>query len=108
MATVKSEIEELKSQIEQISNRVNSMAHDTPEEVVAQLREQIKHVRSQMQDYRTKASDALKEGWEQTSQTAKETGKKIQQYTEENPWKVVAIAALVGFVIGMLSNRDRD
>jgi ElaB/YqjD/DUF883 family membrane-anchored ribosome-binding protein len=47
--------------------------------------------------------------WQQTAtETARNTGKVIHEYVNENAWMSVAIAAAVGCALGLLLSRGRD
>ncbi len=63
------------------------------------------------QEWQEKAQDVAEQAqeWQQrAAETARNTGRAIQDYVNDNAWMSVAIAAAIGCAIGLLIGRSRD
>ena len=62
----------------------------------------------QMEDMIDDVKDRASKTWDTTKRQARKGASQIQDYAEDNPWQVAAIAAGVGLLIGALLMRRRD
>jgi len=63
------------------------------------------------QDWQQTAEEVTNKArdWQRTAtQTARKTGRVIDEYVNDNAWMSVAIAAALGCAIGLLVSRGRD
>jgi len=65
-------------------------------------------MKEEIQDQLEEHSEKLQELGERFGETAKKFSQATSDYVQENPWQTIAIAAGVGFLIGMLVMRDKD
>lgn len=57
---------------------------------------------------KTEVTDRLQDWQKRASETAKNWGKVSHRYVRENTWTTLALAAVLGCVIGYLLSADRD
>ncbi len=62
-------------------------------------------LKSTVRDRLSEQAEKLQELGERISDTAKKFSGATNRYVHDNPWKTVAIAAGVGFLVGMLIGR---
>lgn len=62
----------------------------------------------QVKEYAYEAGARVREEAGKAMQKAREKGEQANEFAHENPWLAAAIAAIIGFVIGMLSSRGRS
>ena len=91
------EIAELRSELEDMNKRFKDLGTD-----------EAQHMKDQVKEYFGNASESMKENLDSAKKTATETGKQVQKYVKENPWHVAGMAAVVGFLLAMLTRGDRD
>ncbi len=63
------------------------------------------------QEWQERAEDVADQArdWQQrATETARRTGRAVQDYVQGNAWMSVAIAAAIGCAIGLLLTRGRD
>jgi len=65
-------------------------------------------IKEELQDQLAEHSEQLQELGERFGETARKFSRATNEYVQENPWRTIAIAAGVGFLIGMLVMRDKD
>lgn len=54
------------------------------------------------------ATNRLQDWQKKAAETARNVGKVTDDYVHENTWSSIALAAVVGCVVGFLLGRDRD
>lgn len=59
------------------------------------------------QHYWNDAYDSLNENFSTAKDKAKKAGKEADRFASDNPWAAAGIAAAVGFLVGMMSDRRR-
>jgi ElaB/YqjD/DUF883 family membrane-anchored ribosome-binding protein len=62
-------------------------------------------MKENIQDQLTEQTEQLQQLGERISETAKKFSATANDYVQENPWKTIAIAAGVGFLIGAIVMR---
>ena len=66
-------------------------------------------MKSDIQEQLAQQTEQLHELGERISETARKVSQATNDYVQDNPWKTIAIAAGVGFLIGMMVMRgDRE
>jgi ElaB/YqjD/DUF883 family membrane-anchored ribosome-binding protein len=68
-------------------------------------------MKENIQEQLAAQSEQLQQLGERISETAKKVSAATNEYVQDNPWKTIAIAAGVGFLIGamvMRGGRDED
>ena len=65
-------------------------------------------MKSEIQDQLSEHAEKLQELGERISETAQKISGATNRYVQENPWKTIAIAAGVGFLLGMVMRRGSD
>jgi ElaB/YqjD/DUF883 family membrane-anchored ribosome-binding protein len=51
------------------------------------------------------AQSAVSDATAQIRDSAREVGKRTDDYARDNPWQVIGIAAVVGLAVGILASR---
>lgn len=92
MADPEDEIKKLKKQIDELSDQIVRIGRAYEKESEHKIEDLL---------------DRSKERYEQISSKVKSGGKTLDQYTHEHPWNAIAMAAVAGFVLGILTNKDR-
>jgi ElaB/YqjD/DUF883 family membrane-anchored ribosome-binding protein len=65
-------------------------------------------MKSDIQEQLAAQTEQLQELGERISETAKKVSQATNDYVQDNPWKTIAIAAGIGFLIGTMVMRNRD
>ena len=67
--------------------------------------DRAKDLRSQVESKLLNAKLRLQELQGQAVDRARETARATDDYVHDNPWQAIGVAAVVGFVVGLLMNR---
>lgn len=102
------EVEMLKVQLEDIQARLKAIVSGEDQAVNDEVKTYVEEASRNMKEYVDKASAVLKEQWDVTKDGAKETGKKVQNYAQDNPWHIAAASALIGMAIASMLRREKD
>lgn len=65
-------------------------------------------MKSELQEQLAEQTEQLHQLGERISETARKVSQATNEYVQDNPWKTIAIAAGVGFVIGMMVMRGGE
>jgi len=90
--------------VDQFSS-VLTEAEDMLKRAANETGDKAKDLRSQVEAKLLNAKLRLQELQGQAMDRAKETARATDDYVHDNPWQAVGIAAVVGFVAGLLMNR---
>lgn len=80
-------------------------AEDMLKRAANETGEKAKDLRSQVEAKLLKAKLRLQELQGDAIDRAKETARVTDDYVHDNPWQAIGIAAVLGFVVGLLMNR---
>jgi ElaB/YqjD/DUF883 family membrane-anchored ribosome-binding protein len=93
-----------KGQLSNFIENVEDLTHalkdvETPE---------IARVKAKVKIALAAAKSALSDGAAQVKHQARQVTKTTDTYVRDNPWQVVAIAAVIGVAVGILATRRSD
>lgn len=80
-------------------------AEDMLKRAASETGDKAKDLRSQVEAKLLTAKLRLQELQGQAVDRAKETARITDDYVHDNPWQAIGIAAVAGFVVGLLMNR---
>ena len=80
-------------------------AEDMLKRAASETGDKAKDLRSQVEAKLLAAKLRMQELQGQAVDRAKETARATDDYVHDNPWQAIGIAAIVGFVVGLLMNR---
>ena len=80
-------------------------AEDMLKRAASETGDKAKDLRSQVEAKLLAAKLRMQELQGQAIDRAKETARATDDYVHDNPWQAIGIAAVVGFVVGLLMNR---
>ena len=83
------------------------MPRSTPSEVT-KLRAELERISSRLAELGEDSLEELEESAHSFMERGKQTGKKVQEYIEENPWHMLGIGAAMGFLLAHFLKRDRE
>ena len=87
-------------------SEVISHAEETLKRANAETGEKARELRSQAEGMLLRGKLRLQELQGQALDRSRAAARATDDYVHENPWPVLAAAAIVGFAVGMLMNRD--
>lgn len=98
------ELKELRAQVKELTSRIAELSGDVLEEAEEAGEDYWNRMRDTMRDVR--------EQWGERARFAREQGKegwkRTDRYAHDHPWQLVAGAAAVGVLLGMLMKRDNE
>jgi ElaB/YqjD/DUF883 family membrane-anchored ribosome-binding protein len=80
-------------------------AEDMLKRAASETGDKAKDLRSQVEAKLLAAKLRMQELQGQAVDRAKETARATDDYVHDNPWQAIGIAAVAGFVVGLLMNR---
>lgn len=86
-----------------VVKNVGKHAAAAKEEVESAISDKVDQAQQYVGDIKDKAGEV----WDDTKKKVQDGAGKVQEYAEHNPWKVAAISALTGFLLGALIMRSR-
>ena len=86
---------------------VLSEAEEMLKRAATETGDKARDLRSQVETNLLRAKLKLQEYEGQAVDHAKAAARYTDDYVHDNPWQVVGVAVAIGFVFGMLVNRDR-
>ena len=97
--------EDARSKMVDEFSAVLTEAEDMLKRAANETGDKAKDLRSQVEAKLLGAKLRLQELQGQAVDRAKETARATDDYVHDNPWQAVGIAAVAGFVVGLMMNR---
>ena len=100
------ELNDLKQQQEKIARRIKDLMSDEAGDMMSDAKDALHKKFDFAADRMREMGDQVSEKAQYVRDQARDAARKADDYTHENPWTVVAVAAAVGAVLGMLLSRN--
>lgn len=71
------------------------------------MAEEVESMADKGRHYWNEAYDSLSENFSHATDKAKRVGKEADRYAKDNPYAAAGIAAALGFLVGLMSDRRR-
>ena len=82
-------------------------AEDLMQQAAKETGDRASNLRAQVEEKLAAAKQRLQELSDDALDRSKAAARATDDYVHDNPWQVVGVAVAIGFVFGMLVNRDR-
>jgi len=82
-------------------------AEDLMQQAAKETGDRASNLRAQVEEKLGAAKQRLQELSDDAMDRSKAAARATDDYVHDNPWQVVGVAVAIGFVFGMLVNRDR-